>query len=141
MKHPDKTTARLEAAMLFLKVEDGQLSKAEKAAFLAWLRSSPVRVAEYLRAARVVRYLPLAFKEGPIQDRLIDTLLDAVPGQLGESERRIAAQAMLESLYPRLLNQSDNQADPPLSVTIRRVRKGNGVSRDSGVLSQRPKPP
>ena len=125
MKHHDRRLLVLvETAWWFLRIEDGPLSKAEKSVFLAWLRSSPSHVVKYLSAARVARYLPVAFKEGPIRGRLIDTLLDAVPEQLDESERRTAAQAMLETLQRRL-----NQSDSPLPVAIR--RKDNGVSRDS----------
>ena len=115
-----------EAADWLLRIEDGPLSKAEKSKFLAWLKLSPLHVRKYLSAARVAGYLPLAFKAGPIQDRLIDSLLDAVPKQLEESERRTAAHAMLETLQRR-----PNQADFPLPVAIGRRRKGNGVSRDS----------
>lgn len=125
MKHSDKPFRVLfEAAEWLLRIEDGPLLKPEKSQFLAWLRSSPLHVRKYLSAARVARYLPLAFKEGPIQDHLIDTLLDAVPEQLDESERRTAAHAMLETLQRRL-----NQSDSALPVAIR--RKDNGVSRDS----------
>lgn len=131
MKPPDKELL-VEAAWWLLRIEHRQLSKAEKSAFLAWLRKSRSHVGEYLRAARVARYLPLAFKEGPIQDRLIDTLLDAVPAQPDESLRQAAAHAMLETLQRRL-----NQSDLPLSAAIGRTRKGNGVPRES----HRPKLP
>ena len=124
MKPPDQVL--LETAEWLLRIEDGPLSEAEKSEFLAWLRSKPLHVRKYLRAARVARQLPRAFKEGPIQDRLIDTLLDAVPRQLEESKRRAAAHAMLETLTGRL-----KQADFPLLATIGRRRKGNGISRDS----------
>lgn len=117
---------RLEAAVWLLRIEDGPLSEAEKSDFLAWLKESPSHVRKYLRAARVARYLPLAFKKGPIRDRLIDTLLNAVPEQLEESEGRAAAQAMLPTLKRGL-----KQADFPPPVAVGRKRKGNGVSRNS----------
>ena len=126
MTRPDNVL--LKTAEWLLRIEDGPLSEAEKSEFLAWLKSSqsPLHVRKYLRAARVVRYLPLAFKEGPIQDRLIDTLLNAVPEQLEESERRAAAQAM-----PATLTRGLKQADFPPPVAVGRKRKGNGVSRNS----------
>ena len=127
MKPPDEVL--LKAADWLLRIEDGPLSEAEKSEFLAWLREKPLHVRKYLSAARVARNLPLAFKDGPIQDRLIDTLLDAVPRQLEESERRAAAHAMLETLTGRPGRLK--QADFPLPVAIGRRRKSNGVSRDT----------
>ena len=124
MKPPDQVL--LETADWLLRIEDGPLSKAEKSEFLAWLTAKPLHVRKYLRAARVARYLPVVFKKGPIRDRLIDALRDAVPEQLEESERRAAVDAMLAT-YTRRLNQSDF----PLPVAIGRRRKGNGVSRNS----------
>ncbi len=122
MKDPKKPVKVLfKAAEWFLRIEDGPLSEAEKSEFLAWLRSSPLHVRKYLSAARVARCLPSAYKEGPIQESLIDTLSRAVPEQLEESKRRTWE---LETLKRRL-----NQSDSPLPVAIR--RKGNGVSRDS----------
>ena len=125
MKDPRKPVKVLfKAAEWFLRIEDGPLSEAEKSEFLAWLRSSPLHVRKYLSAARVARCLPSAYKEGPIQESLIDTLSRAVPEQLEESKRRRWEYEMLETLKRRL-----NQSDSPLPVAIR--RKGNGVSRDS----------
>lgn len=115
----------LETAKWLLRIEDGPLSEAEKSEFLGWLRESPSHVRKYLRAARVARYLPLAFKKGPIRDPLIDRLLDTVPEQLEEAERRAAAHA-IETLARRL-----NQSGVPAAVAVGRRRKGNGVSRDS----------
>lgn len=139
MKDPEKLTRVLfEAAQWILTIEDGPLSDAEKARFLAWLRSSPLHVREYLSAARVARCLPFAFKDGPIQDGLIDTLVRAVPEQLEESERWSAVSEVLETLGRRR-----SRAESPLPGAIRRKengvsplpgairRKGNRVSRDS----------
>jgi ferric-dicitrate binding protein FerR (iron transport regulator) len=122
MKDPKKPV--LTAAEWFLRIENGPLSKAERSEFLAWLRSSPLHVRTYLSAARVARCLPSAYKKGPIQESLIDTLSRAVPEQLDESKRRTWEYEMLGTLKRRL-----NQSDSPLPGAIR--RKGNGVSRDS----------
>jgi len=119
MKDPKKPDYVLfQAAEWFLRIEDGPLSEAEKSEFLAWLRSSPLHVRTYLSAARVARCLPSAYKKGPIQESLIDTLSRAVPELLEESKRRTWEYEIPETLKRRL-NQS----------AIR--RKGNGVSRDS----------
>ena len=125
MKDPKKPVEVLvKAAEWFLRIEDGSLSEAEKSAFLAWLRSSPLHVRTYVSAARVARCLPSAYKEGPIQESLIDTLSRAVPEHVKESKRRTWGYEMLETLERRL-----DQSRSTLPVAIR--RKGNGVSRDS----------
>jgi len=120
MKDPKRLKVLSEAAVWLLRIEDGPpLSEAEQSEFLAWLRSSPLHVSSYLSAARVVGCLPAAYKKGPINESLAETLLRAVPEQFEESKRRTRANEMLETLKRRL-----NQSDSPLPVAIRRPGKG-----------------
>ena len=49
-----------QAAEWFIAHQSGTLDEEESAAFLAWLKASPVHVREYLGVARVARHLPAA---------------------------------------------------------------------------------
>jgi transmembrane sensor len=60
---PSKFEATLTAAEWLLRIEDGPLTEADKAEFLAWLRASPVHVREYLGVARAGRRLSIAFSK------------------------------------------------------------------------------
>jgi len=64
MRRP-KFDATLRAAEWLLRIEDGPLTEADKAEFLAWLKASPVHVREYLGVARAGSRLPIAIKEMP----------------------------------------------------------------------------
>src|SRR5215469_5612009 len=111
----------MEAAGWLLRIEDGPpLSEAEESKFLAWLQSKPLHVRTYLSAARVARGLSAAYKEGPIQESVLDVLLVTLPKLrfqkgLGESRYRAFAEAMLKKL-----GQPLDQSDTPLPVAIRR---------------------
>lgn len=67
MRQP-KFDATLRAAEWLLRVEDGPLTEADKAEFLAWLKASPVHVREYLGVTRAGRRLPLAFSKQTLSD-------------------------------------------------------------------------
>jgi transmembrane sensor len=49
-----------QAAEWFIAHQSGSLDEEEAAAFLAWLKASPIHVKEYLGVARVARHLPAA---------------------------------------------------------------------------------
>lgn len=53
----------VKAAEWLLRIEDGSLTAADRAEFLAWLKASPLNVREYLGVARTDRRLQRAFKE------------------------------------------------------------------------------
>jgi len=52
-----------QAADWFIAHQSGSLDEEEAAAFLTWLKASPVHVREYLGVARVARHLPAAVGE------------------------------------------------------------------------------
>jgi transmembrane sensor len=52
-----------QAAEWFVAQQSGSIDEEEAAAFLAWLKASPVHVREYLGVARVARHLPAATGE------------------------------------------------------------------------------
>jgi transmembrane sensor len=52
-----------QAAQWFIENQAGALAEEDNAAFLAWLKASPIHVKEYLGVARVAHHLPTAVRE------------------------------------------------------------------------------
>ena len=52
-----------QAAGWFVAHQSGALKEEDKAAFLDWLKASPIHVKEYLGVARVAHHLPAAVRE------------------------------------------------------------------------------
>jgi transmembrane sensor len=52
-----------QAGDWFINNQAGTLSAEDGAAFLAWLRASPIHVREYLGVARIAHHLPAAVRE------------------------------------------------------------------------------
>ena len=90
--------ATVRAAEWLLRIEDGPLTDADRAGFLAWLKASPLNVREYLGVARTGRRLQGAFKKravGPgaraaMQERLVEEMRRAAMEERLEEMRRAA---------------------------------------------------
>jgi len=72
---PPKFSTTLRAAEWLLRIEEGPLTEADKAEFMAWLKASPIHVREYLGVARAGSRLPKAIKEVPFDsDQALNAL-------------------------------------------------------------------
>jgi len=80
-----------QAGEWFIAHQAGPLDAEESAAFLAWLKASPIHVREYLGVARIAHHLPAAVRRPHVS---LETFL----AQQGMSEDSIVA---LESPVPR----------------------------------------
>src|SRR5215813_7591733 len=83
-----------QAGEWFIAQQAGPLDAEESAAFLAWLKASPIHVREYLGVARIAHHLPAAVRRPHVP---LETFL-AQQAQQGMSEDSIVA---LESPVPR----------------------------------------
>jgi transmembrane sensor len=61
-----RTAIAQQAAEWFIANQAGPLPEEDGAAFLAWLKASPIHVREYLGVARVARHLPAAVGKPPV---------------------------------------------------------------------------
>jgi transmembrane sensor len=73
-----RTAIAQQAAEWFIANQAGPLPEEDGAAFLAWLKASPIHVREYLGVARVARHLPAAVGKprAPLETFLAQAALD-----------------------------------------------------------------
>ena len=61
-----RTAIAQQAGEWFIAYQAGSLAEEDGAAFLAWLRASPIHVREYLGVARIAHHLPAALGEAQV---------------------------------------------------------------------------
>lgn len=95
-----RTAIAQQAGDWFVANETGHLSDAESAAFLAWLKASPIHIEEYLGVARIARHARAALGEPqvPLEVFLVQALAD--------DTSVVALEAAADAQKPRALEAS-----------------------------------
>src|SRR5262245_55331941 len=90
-----RTTVAQQAGTWFVAHQSGSLEHAERAAFVAWLKASPIHVEEYLGVALVAHDLPAATEDPPVA---LESLLELA--RADHTDRVIPPEATLPVREP-----------------------------------------
>ena len=90
-----------QAAEWFLANQAGSLAEEDGAAFLAWLKASPVHVREYLGVARIAHHLPAAVGEPRMA---LETFL--AQAAAGDADRVVSLQRPASGQEPAAVRRS-----------------------------------
>jgi transmembrane sensor len=96
-----------QAGEWFIANQAGSLTEADGAAFLAWLKASPIHVREYLGVARIVRHLPAAVGEPQVP---LETFL--AQAAAGDDDSAVSLQRPAPAQKPPVMRRKSSRAWP-----------------------------